>query len=61
MRTKIFGSGFESAKDRGRIPTQMEVIRDVMLSAAECAGQSSHAAVRANVGRVANCRPTPVG
>lgn len=41
MRTNIFGSGFESAKDRGRIPTQMEVIRDVMLSAAECAGQSS--------------------
>jgi hypothetical protein len=41
MRTKIFRYGLESAKDRGRIPTQMEVIRDVMLSAAECAGQIS--------------------
>jgi len=40
MRTRTFGSGFERAKDRGRIPTQMEVIRDVMLSAAECAAQT---------------------
>jgi hypothetical protein len=39
MRTKTFGSAFEAAKERGRIPTQMEVIRDVMLSAAECAEQ----------------------
>jgi hypothetical protein len=41
MRTKTFGSAFEAAKERGRIPTQMEVIRDVMLSAAECAEQIS--------------------
>lgn len=41
MRTKVFGVAFEGAKDCGRIPTQMEVIRDVMLSAAECAGQIS--------------------
>jgi hypothetical protein len=39
MRTKIIGFGFEGAKERARIPTQMEVIRDVMLSAVECAEQ----------------------
>jgi hypothetical protein len=39
MRTKVFVSAFESAKVQGRVPTQMEVIRDVMLSAAECAEQ----------------------
>jgi hypothetical protein len=39
MRTKTFGSAFEAGKERGRIPTQMEVIRDVMLSAAECGEQ----------------------
>jgi hypothetical protein len=41
MHKKIFGRAFPSAKNCGRIPTQMEVIRDVMLSAAECAGQIS--------------------
>ncbi|HEY4837996.1 MAG TPA: hypothetical protein VIH72_05290 [Candidatus Acidoferrales bacterium] len=41
MRTKIFGSAFGRTKDGGRVPTQMEVIRDVMLSAAECADQIS--------------------
>jgi hypothetical protein len=39
MRTSTFGPVFEEAKDRGRLLTQMEVIRDVMLSAAECAGE----------------------
>jgi hypothetical protein len=41
MRTKTFGSTFASVERRGRMPTQMEVIRDVLLSAAECAGQIS--------------------
>jgi hypothetical protein len=40
LRTKTIGAVFEGAKDRGRIPTQLEVIRDVMLSAAECADQT---------------------
>lgn len=39
MRTTTFGPVFDDVKDRGRVLTQMEVIRDVMLSAAECAGQ----------------------
>lgn len=39
MRTTTFGPVFDEATDRGRILTQMEVIRDVMLSAAECIGQ----------------------
>jgi hypothetical protein len=39
MRTTTFGPVFDDARDRGRILTQMEVIRDVLLSAAECAGQ----------------------
>ena len=39
MRTRTFGSVIEGRNDRRRLPTQMEVIRDVMLSAAECAGQ----------------------
>ena len=39
MRTTTFGPVFDDATDRGRILTQMEVIRDVMLSAAECSGE----------------------
>jgi hypothetical protein len=39
MRTTTFGPVFEDVTDRRRILTQMEVIRDVMLSAAECTGQ----------------------
>jgi hypothetical protein len=39
MRTTTFGPVFEDVKDGGRILTQMEVIRDVMLSAAECTSQ----------------------
>ena len=39
MRTTTFGPVFEDLRDRGRILSQMEVIRDVMLSAAECSGQ----------------------
>ena len=39
MRTKKIRHGFQNAKIYGRIPTQLEVIRDVMLSAAECAEQ----------------------
>jgi hypothetical protein len=39
MRTTTFGAVFEEVRDRGRILTQMEVIRDVLLSAAECADQ----------------------
>ena len=39
MRTTTFGPVFDGVRDRGRILTQMEVIRDVLLSAAECAGQ----------------------
>ena len=39
MRTTTFGPVFDELRDRGRILTQMEVIRDVLLSAAECAGQ----------------------
>jgi len=42
MRTATFGPVFEGAVDRERVLTQMEVIRDVMLSAAECAGQIAH-------------------
>ena len=38
MRTTTFGPVFDDVKDRERVLTQMEVIRDVMLSAAECAG-----------------------
>nr|HEV7954885.1 hypothetical protein [Candidatus Acidoferrales bacterium] len=41
MRTKAFGLGLDRTRSAGRMPTQMEVIRDVMLSAAECAGQLS--------------------
>lgn len=41
MRTTTFGPVFEDVKDRGRILTQMEVIRDVMLSAAECTEEIS--------------------
>jgi hypothetical protein len=41
MGTNSFGSAFKGARDRNRARTQMEVIRDVMLSAAECAGQIS--------------------
>lgn len=41
MHKKIFGRAFPSANNCGRIPTQMEVIRDVMLSAAECAREIS--------------------
>lgn len=37
MRTTTFGPVFEDVRDRGRVLTQMEVIRDVLLSAAECA------------------------
>jgi hypothetical protein len=39
VRTRTSGSVIEGRNDRRRLPTQMEVIRDVMLSAAECAGQ----------------------
>jgi hypothetical protein len=41
MRTATFGPTFDETADHGRILTQMEVIRDVMLSAAECSGQVS--------------------
>jgi hypothetical protein len=39
MRATTLGPVFEEVKDRGRILSQMEVIRDVMLSTAECGGQ----------------------
>jgi hypothetical protein len=39
MRANTFGPVFDIVKDRERILTQMEVVRDVMLSAAECAEQ----------------------
>jgi hypothetical protein len=39
MRTTTFGPVFDVVTDRGRILSQLEVIRDVMLSAAECAGE----------------------
>ena len=39
MRTSTFGPAFDARKDRQRVLTQMEVIRDVMLSAVECAEQ----------------------
>jgi hypothetical protein len=37
MSAHIFGPAFEESSDRERVLTQLEVIRDVMLSAAECA------------------------
>jgi hypothetical protein len=37
MENSIFGPAFDPVFDRERILTQTEVIRDVMLSAAECA------------------------
>ncbi len=35
-RASTFGRGYEPAHDARRLRTQFEVIRDVMLSAAEC-------------------------
>lgn len=37
MSTNIFGPAYDAQFDRERVMTQMEVIRDVLLSAAECA------------------------
>jgi len=37
MRANTFGPAYEIRFDRERVLTQLEVIRDVMLSAAECA------------------------
>jgi len=34
---RTFGPAFDASLDRERVLTQLEVIRDVMLSAAECA------------------------
>jgi hypothetical protein len=34
---RTFGAAYDPLLDRARVLTQMEVIRDVMLSAAECA------------------------
>jgi len=39
MRTNILSPAFDVLNDGERALTQMEVVRDVMLSAAECAGQ----------------------
>ena len=36
MSTSTFGPAYEPRLDRGRLRTQLGVIRDVMLSAAEC-------------------------
>ncbi len=37
MSTNLFGPAYDERFDRERVLTQMEVIRDVLLSAAECA------------------------
>lgn len=37
MKKGTFGPAFEESSDRERILTQLEVVRDVLLSAAECA------------------------
>jgi hypothetical protein len=37
MNTWTFGPAFDESMDRERILTQLEVIRDILLSAAECA------------------------
>ena len=39
MRTKTLDPVFPASKDGERVLTQMEVVRDVMLSAGECEGQ----------------------
>ena len=39
MRTRTFGPVFEGVHDRGRTLNQLEVVRDVMLSAVECANE----------------------
>jgi len=41
MRTNIFGFVYDESSGGARLLTQLEVIRDVLLSAAECAGTIS--------------------
>ncbi len=54
MRTTTFGPVFDDVRDRGRILTQMEVIRDVLLSAAECSRPNCAIILCACVGHGAN-------
>ena len=42
MRTYTFGPAYDEACDHQRLLTQLEVIRDVLLSAAECAETMAH-------------------
>ena len=42
MRTYTFGPAYDEACDHQRVLTQLEVIRDVLLSAAECAETMAH-------------------
>jgi biotin operon repressor len=44
-----FGPAFDLALDGGRVATQMEVIRDVLLSAAECAEVAAVRMMRAGM------------